>query len=128
MVTSTVYAHVLTEQADQAADTFARVAFRAAREFPQCPPYLGGEGSDAHGCVSTVKSMELLSVKDLAACWSVSAKRDLRSGLWLNPRSRFASTHSRRNMGCQHPVLGLDDTKCGTPGVLLCDYRGQEGT
>ncbi len=26
MVTSTVYAHVLAEQADQAADTFARVA------------------------------------------------------------------------------------------------------
>ena len=42
---------------------------------PNFPPNLGGEGSDAHGCVSTVKSMELLSIKDLAARWSVSAKR-----------------------------------------------------
>jgi hypothetical protein len=81
-----------------------RVGFRAARKFPQFLPHLGGEGSDAHGRVSTANSVELLSIKDLAARWSVSAKRDLRSGLWFEPWPRFARTHPCREMGCQHPV------------------------
>ena len=83
MVTSTVYAHVLTEQADQAADTFARVA--------------GIDEVEPRERAALTRVVETIP-------WSVSAKRDLRSGLWLNPRSRFASTHRRREMGCQHPA------------------------
>ena len=83
MVTSTVYAHVLTEQADQAADTFARLA--------------GIDEVEPRERAALTRVVETIP-------WSVSAKRDLRSGLWFEPWPRFARTHPCREMGCQHPA------------------------